>query len=107
MLNLMKKMNAVPCSCGKTHFFDSEIFAGKGAIKNLSLVLEKYNSKNIYVFADKNTYAVGGSAVLEILEETRKDATNFSPSKTPYFIFVLPKSIASNIIILLSFCLKP
>ena len=82
MLNLMKKMNGAKCSCGKTHRFDSEIYSGCGAILKLKDVLENFKSKKAFVFADKNTYAVGGEKVEKILNDAK---INFS-------LFVYPES---------------
>ena len=82
MLNLMKKMNGVQCSCGKVHSFDSEIYSGVGAIKNLASALSKLGAKKVFVLADKNTFAVGGKQVTEILEA----------EKIPFSKFIYPKS---------------
>ena len=82
MLNLMNKINHLPCSCGKTHSFDCDIYVGKGAVENLGDALKKYNSKKVFVFADVNTYKVGGKSVGNILDY----------SKIPYSVFVFDKS---------------
>ena len=83
MLNLMKKINNVPCSCGKTHSFDSEVYAGRGAINKLSDVLLGFGSRKVYVFADKNTYAVGGEAVTNILESSEIAYSTFIYNESP------------------------
>lgn len=82
MLNLMKKMNHAKCSCGKVHSFDCDIYSGHGAISHLTDALKKYNSKKIFIFADKNTYSVGGEAVLDVLNAL----------KIPYSVFVFEHS---------------
>ncbi len=70
MLKLMQKMNHQKCSCGKIHSFDCDIYAGTGAVKNLTSALKKYATRKAFVFADKNTYAVGGAAVEKILGDS-------------------------------------
>ena len=82
MLNLMRKMNRVPCSCGKIHSFDCDIYSGRGAIINLSSALARYRTKKVFLFADKNTYAAGGEAVENILNERG----------IPYSLFVFEES---------------
>ena len=82
MLNLMKKMNGASCPCGKTHKFDSEIYSRKGAIKNLKEALSKLEAKKLYVFADQNTYSVGGRKVEDIINEMG----------LPYSLFIYPDS---------------
>ena len=82
MLDLMKKMNGAPCSCGKVHSFDCDIYSGCGAIKNLGAALAKYETKKAFVFADKNTYAAGGEAVEAILTKC----------SVPYSLFIFDES---------------
>lgn len=75
-------MNGVPCSCGKIHSFDCDIYSGRGAIKNLPSALAKYKTEKVFVFADKNTYSVGGEAVESLLSECG----------IPYSLFVFEES---------------
>lgn len=82
MLELMNKMNGVLCSCGKLHKFDSDVYTGKDAIQNLSLALEKFSSKGVYVICDKNTAAAG----LKKTEAILRDAG------VKYFVFTYPES---------------
>ena len=83
MLDLMKKMNGVPCSCGKVHTFDADIYSGAGAIKNLAPSLKKLGTKKAFVLADKNTYAVGGEAVCGILSGEGVSFTKFIYPESP------------------------
>ena len=83
MLNLMKKMNGVPCSCGKVHTFDADIYSGAGVIKNLAPSLKKLGTKKAFVLADKNTYAVGGEAVCNILTNEGISFTKFIYPESP------------------------
>ena len=77
MLDLMKKMNGAPCSCGKVHTFDADIYSGVGAIKNLAPSLKKLGASRVFVLADSNTYAVGGDAVEKILKGENIPFTKF------------------------------
>ena len=79
----MQKMNHRKCSCGKVHSFDCDIYAGSGAIKNLSLALKKYETKKAFVFADKNTYSVGGAAVEKILSDSGINYSIFIFEESP------------------------
>ena len=83
MLNLMREINNTPCSCGKIHSFDSEIFTGKGAVSKLADVLCASGSKKVFVFADKNTYAAGGEAVENILKNCDLKYSVFVYSESP------------------------
>lgn len=82
MLTLMKEINNKRCICGKTHSFECDIYSGKGAINSLPDALKKYDSKKVFVFADKNTYNVGASYVIKILND----------AKLPYSFFVFEES---------------
>ena len=79
----MKKMNKIPCACGKTHSFDSEIYAGKGAVNNIPEILKKHKSKKIYVFADKNTYEIGGKQVEQLLKNNNFDYSLYVYTESP------------------------
>ena len=83
MLNLMKKMNGVPCSCGKVHTFNADIYSGAGAIKNLAPSLTKLGTKRAFVLADENTFAVGGAAVEDILRREEIAFTKFVYPRSP------------------------
>ena len=82
MIELMKKINGTPCACGKIHRFECDIYSGHGAVNDLRSALSKYETKKAFVFADKNTYAVGGRSVEAILGE----------SGIPYSLFVFEES---------------
>ena len=83
MLDLMKKMNGAPCSCGKVHTFDADIYSGVGAIKNLAPSLKKLGASRVFVLADSNTYAVGGDAVEKILKGENIPFTKFVYQNSP------------------------
>lgn len=83
MLKLMKKMNGVPCSCGKVHTFDADIYSGAGAIKNLASALKKLGTVKAFVLADVNTYTVGGDAVTKILRGEEITFTEFIYPSSP------------------------
>ena len=83
MLELMKKMNGTPCSCGKVHTFDADIYSGVGAIKRLAPSLTKLGTKRAFVLADENTFAVGGAAVEDILRREEIPFTKFVYPRSP------------------------
>ena len=63
------------CQCGKQHIFDSEVIVKEGAILELPRLLQRYNTKKVFLIADKNTYAAAGKAVAEIIGNSVKIAS--------------------------------
>ena len=56
------------CRCGKKHINPvDELIVGKGVVKELPLIVQKYNAKKAFIIADINTYAVAGQKVTELL----------------------------------------
>ena len=46
------------CRCGKKHINPvDELIVGKGVVKELPLIVQKYNAKKAFIIADINTYA--------------------------------------------------
>ena len=63
------------CRCGKQHIFNSEIIVKDGAILELPRLLKGFNSKKVFLIADKNTYDAAGKAVTKIIEGNVKIAS--------------------------------
>ena len=64
-------MNAIKnseCICGKEHEFSSEILVGKGVLSEIVDVVKSYNSKKVFLIADKNTYKAAGETVVDLLK---------------------------------------
>lgn len=58
------------CSCGHRHKVSiGDIRIGSGILKELPDILSKYKGKKVLLVADKNTYAVAGRQVENILSE--------------------------------------
>ncbi len=65
----MNLMNIKQCKCGKAHTFESEVITGKGAINQLSQIVKKFNAKEVFIIADKNTFFAAGEKACKMLEE--------------------------------------
>lgn len=64
-----EKIDNICKICGRAHApYVSDIFVGSGAVSCLQSALKKLGSKKVYVIADKNTYAVAGKIVTDILD---------------------------------------
>ncbi len=64
---MFKTLNENNCVCGRQHAFTSKVIAEKGAILKLPNELKALNLKNVFIFADKNTYSAAGEKVENIL----------------------------------------
>lgn len=69
-LNIVKKFGNGTCACGKSHIFDSDVIIGKGVIEQLPEALKKFDTKKVFIVADKNTYTAAGRYVCEILKQS-------------------------------------
>ena len=65
----MNLMNKKQCSCGKPHLFEAKIITGKRAVNKLPQALKELNARKVFILADKNTFAVAGKTISEILNE--------------------------------------
>ena len=58
------------CSCGHTHRVPiSYIYTGPGALNSLSVILEKFTGKNVFLIGDSHTYPLAEKPVHEMLEK--------------------------------------
>lgn len=58
------------CVCGKVHEAAiDEVVVGKGAVRRLPEIVNRYGAKKPFVLADQNTFAAAGETVCGILEE--------------------------------------
>lgn len=81
-LEIFSQMNGVLCSCGKVHSHTiKKIFAGEGAINNLSTILSTYNKA--FILSDPDTYAAAGNAVCTILDNINFPYSNYIINKKP------------------------
>ncbi len=70
----------IDCSCGKEHkTCVKDIIVKSGAIKELPVLINKFNVKKPFILADINTFKVAGNKVIEVLDEA-----NISYSKYVY-----------------------
>lgn len=66
----MDLLKAKKCNCGKEHsVIIDKIIVEKGALNRLPDILKEYNTKKVFILADKNTYKAAGERVFEILSE--------------------------------------
>lgn len=79
-LDIMKSINGIPCSCGKTHRFSADILTGSGVLSQLPDYIKKYRGSRVFVLSDKNTHAAAGQQVCSILEQ----------AAIPHVSYVLP-----------------
>ena len=72
------------CACGKRHYSRlSDFMTGSGILAAaLPAMLSKYSVTHPFVFCDRDTYAAGGAAVIEILRA----------HETPYTLHVIQRT---------------
>lgn len=62
--------NEFRCACGKVHrSLIDDVLIGSGVIARLPEVIARYGAKRVFVFGDKNTFAVAGDRVTSILRD--------------------------------------
>lgn len=67
ILSGRKTESAATCACGKPHECLSKVYVGSGEIDNIAQRLACYAAKKVYLVADKNTFAVAGERVAQLL----------------------------------------
>ena len=61
-----------------------KIYAGKGALNKLPLLVKAFGGKKVFVLADVNTYRAAGEKVCKLLEENDIRYTSYIvPDKAP------------------------
>ncbi|NLV91854.1 MAG: sn-glycerol-1-phosphate dehydrogenase [Firmicutes bacterium] len=71
MQDLIRRINAVKCSCGREHRQDIEVVSvGNTALADLAEYLEHQDWKSLAVIADANTAEVGKGAICHYLPKT-------------------------------------
>ncbi len=66
------------CRCGKHHKLDiPHIAIGKGVLPQILDMAEPFKGKNIFLFADDNTFAAAGQRVRQLLEEQGHSLKSF------------------------------
>ncbi len=68
-MELINKISKNHCSCKKEHSFESKVIVGKGVISRLPQIVKDFNTKKIFLIADKNTFAAAGENVCHILKD--------------------------------------
>ena len=76
---MLEAVNKHSCPCGREHVFTSRVVTEKGAINCLPQILREIGAESAFVIADKNTYAVAGEKVINIL--------NHAGIKTGKYVF--------------------
>lgn len=62
------RAEGLPCSCGRTHRTDlRELVIKSGALQETPEVVKRYGGSRVFILADKNTYAVAGAEVANLL----------------------------------------
>lgn len=69
MLKGTENLSQYECICQREHTFTSEVISGDGAVLKLPGILAARSIGNVFVFADKNTFAAAGERVCALLEE--------------------------------------
>ena len=67
LIKKLMDMNGASCACGRKHEFNSRIITGQGVITQLPDIVQTFQTKKVFLLADKNTYIAAGSRVCEIL----------------------------------------
>jgi len=61
------------CSCGRSHKVDIQIIKmGQGVLKELPSLMEAFQTKQLFLIEDQNTYKVAGKKVEDLLNEDFK-----------------------------------
>lgn len=72
------------CACGRYHTAQiDDVIVGKGVIKQLPEILDRYEAKKPFILSDLNTYEAAGKAVCQVLEN----------AGIPYTSYVFPQQV--------------
>lgn len=72
------------CACGRYHTAQiDDVIVGKGVIKQLPEILDRYEAKKPFILSDVNTYEAAGKAVCQVLEN----------AAIPYTSYVFPQQV--------------
>ena len=71
LIERLMKMNGAPCPCGRVHSFGSEIVSGRGAVKRVPEIINRFGAKKPYIIADKNTFKAAGESLCLMLDEAK------------------------------------
>lgn len=72
------EMNGKCCTCGRIHSFASQVYSGKGILKDIPKYISQYCPQRAFVLSDLNTYRAAGEQVCRILEESGIRCVSFS-----------------------------
>ena len=71
------------CPCGRPHHAAiDEVVVGKGVIRQIPALLERYGARRPFILADVNTYAAAGETLCRILQE----------HGIPYSTYIFPQT---------------
>ena len=76
-MDFFLEMNGKPCSCGREHYFGSQVISGKGALKQLPQLVRQLGGSRAYVLADQNTWQVAGEQVVDLLQGNEITTVSF------------------------------
>ena len=66
------------CACGRYHTAQiDDVIVGKGVIKQLPEILDRYGAKKPFILSDVNTYEAAGKAVCQVLEDAGISYTSY------------------------------
>ena len=72
------------CACGRYHTAQiDDVIVGKGVIKQLPEILDRYEAKKPFILSDVNTYEAAGKTVCQVLEN----------AGIPYTSYVFPQQV--------------
>lgn len=72
------------CACGRYHTAQiDDVIVGKGVIKQLPEILDRYEAKKPFILSDVNTYEAAGKSVCQVLEN----------AGIPYTSYVFPQQV--------------
>lgn len=73
----LEKYKNYHCACGKIHSFSSRVVTGSDILDQICGLAEEYSASNVYVVCDKNTYAVAGKRVIDLLGASGKKVSAY------------------------------
>ena len=78
IMKKLREMNGIPCSCGKTHIFKSEIITGSGVTDRLPDIIKKSGASYPYILSDINTFSAAGRRICRLLDGADIKYSSFS-----------------------------
>lgn len=67
-IQILEQFEKETCDCGKEHYFSADVITGSGVLHTVVDAVKKYEAKQVFLLADKNTYAIAGETVTSLLK---------------------------------------